>query len=632
MDDDSLYNTMIWALSIGIVVVIATLFLTRPAPESFTELYFLNHQSLPNYINSGERYNYTFVIHNLENQDKTYNYTISTQLYNIDYSCEVPELWLEKTNETYTTETNDITLLIKESEYAISTNYELRSGKKFTLKLLSLDNKEKYSIIIDHETGKATIQNKELNITPASKHALTLTVNQKNMTLKIDNESITVDTPDDYTLGFPSIESELIDFTGFTIQRNKIKQAVKIRYADETYKEVALNKGLDEGIIIVYSKYLANPLYDKLVTQPIVKTERYSNTLSSYQTSEPINITSFILKSSIRITPDAYVIIGLSDKLILHIGQSLLINNQPYEYNRLASNDIIINYKNNTAEIIINDVPIAKINATLENTIPYINAYNNANIVSFNVKGLSAPLSIAYTFPDKKQTSYAGVYKPSTIELLRNITAATGSITDTTQSITDLYTREKINWTNYILRTSYTSNIKNSTFIITYATPDNNLYNLAINSTDNTYTISYLENDTQIEKTGNITPYTINRVTIDVNNNTLRIFVNPNIIFNKKIQNTTNGMFLFDYSGATLISAQVEDRNSNKIKIFKKEINVECTPILLKTYIYNNIQSISDNGQATFNGFVDFNDQFDIAKVQVSLNDTQEIHFWTKRI
>ena len=139
--DDPLYTAMIWALSIGIVVVIATLLLTRPAPESFTELYFNNHTMLPEYISLNVSYPYSFTIHNLENANTTYNYTVSTEYYDMDYSCEKPELYLEQSNSSRISTTNDPTLYIKESQYNISFNYEIKDGDaRIAFRLLDINN------------------------------------------------------------------------------------------------------------------------------------------------------------------------------------------------------------------------------------------------------------------------------------------------------------------------------------------------------------------------------------------------------------------------------------------------------------------------------------------------------------
>lgn len=156
-EDNTLYNTMIWTLIIGIVIVIATLFLTRPAPENFTELYFNNHQTLPKYVNLEEKYNYEFTIHNLENRNYQYDYTVSTELYNFDLSCERPDLWLEG-NGTRKTETDDPALYITEPIYAITFNYQLVNSKYL---LFKLDNK--YEINITEETLSFNNKKRSIN-------------------------------------------------------------------------------------------------------------------------------------------------------------------------------------------------------------------------------------------------------------------------------------------------------------------------------------------------------------------------------------------------------------------------------------------------------------------------------------
>ncbi len=74
MEDDQIYNAIIISLIIGIVIVIVTLVIARPEPESFTELYFNDHQNLPKY--SQDSYNFSFTIHNLENKDINYKYQV----------------------------------------------------------------------------------------------------------------------------------------------------------------------------------------------------------------------------------------------------------------------------------------------------------------------------------------------------------------------------------------------------------------------------------------------------------------------------------------------------------------------------------------------------------------------------
>lgn len=74
MEDKEIYNAIIISLVIGIIIVTVTLVVARPEPESFTELYFNNHQDLPKY--NQDAYEFSFSIHNLENKDINYKYQI----------------------------------------------------------------------------------------------------------------------------------------------------------------------------------------------------------------------------------------------------------------------------------------------------------------------------------------------------------------------------------------------------------------------------------------------------------------------------------------------------------------------------------------------------------------------------
>jgi hypothetical protein len=49
---------------------------TSAKPETFTELYFEDHQSLPNEVTLSKKNNFRFVIHNIENKDMEYPYEV----------------------------------------------------------------------------------------------------------------------------------------------------------------------------------------------------------------------------------------------------------------------------------------------------------------------------------------------------------------------------------------------------------------------------------------------------------------------------------------------------------------------------------------------------------------------------
>ena len=50
---------------------------TTRKPETFTELYFENHNNLPKTFERGKKYTFRFTIHNLEYQDMNYSYEIN---------------------------------------------------------------------------------------------------------------------------------------------------------------------------------------------------------------------------------------------------------------------------------------------------------------------------------------------------------------------------------------------------------------------------------------------------------------------------------------------------------------------------------------------------------------------------
>ena len=80
MKEDQLYNILIIASVIAIIAILTLIFITKTS-ESFTELYFEDHQDLPNQIQLNKEYLVQFSIHNLENEDTLYNYKSYIEYY-----------------------------------------------------------------------------------------------------------------------------------------------------------------------------------------------------------------------------------------------------------------------------------------------------------------------------------------------------------------------------------------------------------------------------------------------------------------------------------------------------------------------------------------------------------------------
>jgi len=74
----------VWVIVIGSFLLIgcvpsvkeALILATTKKPETFTELYFEDHLSLPNKVTLFKENNFKFTIHNLENKDMEYPYEV----------------------------------------------------------------------------------------------------------------------------------------------------------------------------------------------------------------------------------------------------------------------------------------------------------------------------------------------------------------------------------------------------------------------------------------------------------------------------------------------------------------------------------------------------------------------------
>ena len=78
---------VVWFIVIGFIVVEcvpsvkeALILATTVKPETFTELYFEDHLSLPNKVTLFNENNFKFTIHNLENKDMEYPYEVYIDL------------------------------------------------------------------------------------------------------------------------------------------------------------------------------------------------------------------------------------------------------------------------------------------------------------------------------------------------------------------------------------------------------------------------------------------------------------------------------------------------------------------------------------------------------------------------
>ena len=108
---------VVWFIVIGFIVVDcvpsvkeALILATTVKPETFTELYFEDHLSLPNQVTLFKENNFKFTIHNLENKDTVYIYEVYIDVKREKQMIDKNSVIIK--NNEYETITEDFTITV----------------------------------------------------------------------------------------------------------------------------------------------------------------------------------------------------------------------------------------------------------------------------------------------------------------------------------------------------------------------------------------------------------------------------------------------------------------------------------------------------------------------------------------
>jgi hypothetical protein len=563
-------------------------------------------------------YDSSFTLHNLENNNVTYNYTISTELYDLDYSCEKPQLYLE----SGTTETNDPALLIKDDNYNISFNYEIKSGNKIAFSIVDTKGVPKYTVLIDDKNAYYITKNSTISMRLNDTiNSVSLKVNSSNTTIRLGQQTFILKTAKDYTKGYIHLETNnsYAEFTNFVIERGQFKEPVTISIAESKYTDIQM-----------------------------------TNDNTSYYTDAQVNLTNYTITTTFRTLSNNILTLSLRNSMIIRydkdagnitINDSKIVKNYPIQQNLSRTiNDITAKINNKTIDIYYNGDYVTSINNTNTTIIPKV-TYTNITINDMYIKANNEPEMIHYTLAKPTQTT-AGLLTVDSLKYFKENTATnishpdnptlsnvtTGLTEDEKSMLEDYFNRTRINYTDYRITTVYNDKTMNNTLSIALVDLYSNIYAITINDTNKTANIRYTTNRTEISVNYNITTATVNRLIVDVKNSTLSINMNNKNIFTKKVDKYTQGVVLFDNRNINVVSAQIEDRTTGQTTIYQKQLNINCDPLLKKMYVQNGNITIADKDMKIIKQRSTFNETFDIAKVQVSLDNGQEIHYWTKFI
>ena len=119
---------VVWVIVVGYFLLVecvpsvkeALILATTVKPETFTELYFEDHLSLPNKVTLFKENNFKFTIHNLENKDMEYPYEVYIDV-NREKQMIDKSFVLIKNNE-YKTISEDFTIIIPTQRVKVVVN------------------------------------------------------------------------------------------------------------------------------------------------------------------------------------------------------------------------------------------------------------------------------------------------------------------------------------------------------------------------------------------------------------------------------------------------------------------------------------------------------------------------------
>jgi hypothetical protein len=297
---------------------------------------------------------------------------------------------------------------------------------------------------------------------------------------------------------------------------------------------------------------------------------------------------------------------------------------------------LTIDVDNNIAKISLNSKTLSENITLLPGQRPFLKAIGSPTIDEFTVKSNTEPYTITYDLNLKRSIKYSSLRGEEFINTIKQAIEEENSTTTDTTLDTDqqsrlqrYYETERLVWPNYRFTASYKDG-GNSTLKLAMQGIADTIYR--INISESKISIAYMKNNTWINAGANITIRPTNRIILDVLDNNVVLLYNDKTVFRDTLDRASGGLLLFDYENIHLTSAQVSDKDSKMVRIYKRELNEQCAPILINTASYTGTEYLKDKERTIFNAYALFNEPFDIARVQVSLGNGQEIHYWVKQI
>jgi hypothetical protein len=493
---------------------------------------------------------------------------------------------------------------------------------------MGIDNEEKYSFVITKGRAyfflkKINKLEKDITLNNDMTHEIFIQAGSSALNMSIDGANVfTIDSLSNYTKGFFSIEETetFADITNVVIRKgHKSISNFILAYPNAYYQKEDIISTLQDK-----SAYLS-------ANGPNGSTSGYPT--AEYVAKESGNITEYSMELYFRVRsrPDFSLYSHALDISYDEAAKSLIISNTtkvalPVK-NESEWHSLQFTVNPPVADIYFDKKHVATVPVKDKKRNITITSYSNVDISSFSLKDNLKPYAIEYVFPRVYTTNYAGLNTPSTsfLEQIKNVSAEEET---QKQFVKNYLENEAIGWENYTISVQY-FNPQDGKLAISVSAISNDLYGIFLEN--GTAHIRYNGNQGLKKVVREVDMRGEHTLLIEVRNSTLTILSDTLVLLNSTVDDASNGAVFLDYPDMVIESFQIQNTDTKEVK--KREDNrAICTPRMIRQYYENGTLTLNPEEKKIITLTRSFEEEFDVAKVQVSLDSDHLLSFWISKI
>ncbi len=644
MDESYLQKIFLYALPVCIVLVALLLYSMKPEPEEFTELYFNNHEEIPGFVRMGDSIEYSFSIANNELSTMSYDVEIETSYYNINYLCEKPVFYFYRegdysheslatgTTPNWRAEPKTPSTYIKENNYSLSYSYEVRSGKgEIATIFKGLEGDGDYIININHDEGFVNVDFPGTSTTaPIPEdmrlvNTLKIISSQGSTKIFLNGEEVleAIGTPNGF-LTFKSLNT-YTKISGLKVDRSGVVQDFKVAYLGSETANIPLQRitVLEQHPSLLFS---SGASFQGEESEVFEQDSIQSSTEQTYRyEGEGFSFPRYTLN---LVFSGKDFILGIEDEFeVVFNSTHVIIGNEDF----LLSDD-----KSGLHTLSVVSSP-GHIKVFLDNTLvyegsivsspvkkPFIRTTDQEfRIHSFFVESNTEPIIHNYVLErDITPIQRPVIYNEA---LLRKDVDQEGVVER-------IFQRNMVGWERYEVLVDFDDFEKNNTFQLFFNDLEKTIYSLEITGReaflgywdDNGFVHDEAYMDWEI-------PFS-RTVRVNVANDYLAVNIDGRLVFEKTPVFTSNGVVLLNHSDELFVrKVEISSVDSYETRVLEVPVR-PCELILVNSTLEEYSLEVPLNNKQSFSNEVAYNDEFDLAKTEVRLNNGQSILFWVMQI